>query len=208
MNKSISFTSGPILSTLIKYTVPLIFTNLIQVFYGIADSIIVGMSGETEAVGAIGTTTAFINLVVNMFIGCSIGTKVVVARYVGEKNSKKVENAVHTSIAASLLLSAICLAVVMPLTTPILSAMGNRGKLRCNAHCKTNRGHCRCRFKHTGQQRQSFHNAYKQRTAHKQCDIHHQNSGCIFYNTVFYSSAENRWVLLTMENRHSRCKQH
>lgn len=129
MNKSISFTSGPILSTLIKYTVPLIFTNLIQVFYGIADSIIVGMSGETEAVGAIGTTTAFINLVVNMFIGCSIGTKVVVARYVGEKNSKKVENAVHTSIAASLLLSAICLAVVMPLTTPILSAMGNRGKL-------------------------------------------------------------------------------
>lgn len=129
MTKSLSFTKGSILPIMIRYTLPLIFTNLIQVFYSIADSVIVSMSGEPEAVGAIGTTTAFINLVINTFIGCSIGTKVVVARYIGAQRSDKVERAVHTSIAASLLLSAICLAVVMPLTAPILSAMGNQGKL-------------------------------------------------------------------------------
>lgn len=129
MNKALSFTSGAILPTMIRYTVPLIFTNLIQVFYSIADSVIVSMSGEPEAVGAIGTTTAFINLVVNLFIGCSIGAKVVVARYVGAKNNEKATQAVHTSIATGFLLSVICVSIVIPLTSPILSAMGNKGTL-------------------------------------------------------------------------------
>jgi len=129
MRKSLSFTSGPILPAMIRYTVPLVLTNLIQVFYSIADSIVVSMSGEPEAVGAIGTTAAFINLVINAFIGCSIGTKVVVAKYIGANKPQETENAVHTSIGASLLLSALCLAIVLPLTAPILSAMGNQGKL-------------------------------------------------------------------------------
>lgn len=129
MTKSYSLTSGAILPMMIRYTLPLIFTNLLQVCYTIADNIIVGLSGEPEAVGAIGTTTAFINLTVNIFIGCSIGTKVIVARHIGAQNREKVEDAVHTSILISLIFGLICALIGIIISAPILSAMGNRGNL-------------------------------------------------------------------------------
>ena len=129
MTRTQSFTEGAILPLMIRYTLPLIFTNLLQVLYTFADNLIVEFSGVPDAVGAIGTTTAFINLAVNIFIGCSIGTKVVVARCIGAGDERKVKEAVHTSIAMSVLLGILCAAVGIFLSRPLLCAMGNRGTL-------------------------------------------------------------------------------
>ncbi len=127
--KSHSFTEGPILSMMIKYTIPLILTNLLQVFYNIADNLIVGLSSEPDAIGAIGTTTAFINLVVNLFIGCSIGTKVVVAEYLGAKQYDKVHTTVHTSMTVALIFGVLASIIGVLISTPVLKAMGNQGRL-------------------------------------------------------------------------------
>ena len=84
--KKADIREGNILSVLIFYTTPIVLTNLLQVMYNAADSIIVGMSKEADAVGAVGTASVFITFVLNLIIGCSVGTKVIMARSLGEKN--------------------------------------------------------------------------------------------------------------------------
>lgn len=129
MTRKYSLTQSPILPLMIRYTVPLIFTNLLQVLYTIADNVIVGLSGEAEAIGAIGTTTAFINLAVNIFIGCSIGTKVLTARYIGSNDKAAVSNAVHTSMMLSVFLGVIGAVFGIIITPNVLRLMGNQGNL-------------------------------------------------------------------------------
>ena len=67
--KSIDLTEGPILGKMIAFVLPLMATNLLQTFYNAADMMIVGMSSEPNAVGAIGMTGSFVGLIVNLFMG-------------------------------------------------------------------------------------------------------------------------------------------
>ena len=82
LNK-LQMTSGPILKNIVIFAVPLMLTNLLQVFYSVSDTVVVSLSSEQDAVGAIGTTTAMINLIVNIFIGCSVGARVAMAQCLG-----------------------------------------------------------------------------------------------------------------------------
>ena len=81
--KSIDMTNGPLLGKILVFVLPLILTNLLQTLYNAADMVAVGYSPEPDAVGAIGTTGAFVSLVLNLFIGLFIGATVVVARHIG-----------------------------------------------------------------------------------------------------------------------------
>ena len=63
------FTEGSIFDKLIFFVLPIMATNLLQMFYNAADMMVVSLSSESNAVGAIGTTSSFIHLVVNLFIG-------------------------------------------------------------------------------------------------------------------------------------------
>ena len=127
--KQPDMTSGPILKNIIAFAVPLMFTNLLQVLYSVSDTIVVSLSGEPDAVGAIGTTTAMINLIVNIFIGCAVGAKVTMARNLGAKNESGIENTMHTAMLLSLIFGIICAAVGIAAAEPVLAAMGNEGKL-------------------------------------------------------------------------------
>lgn len=76
-------TEGPLFGKILLFILPLMATNLLQTLYNAADMMVVGLSSEADAVGAIGTTGAFINLVVNVFIGFATGANVMVARHLG-----------------------------------------------------------------------------------------------------------------------------
>ena len=86
--KNINMTEGPLFRKILLFSLPLMLTNLLQVFYNAADMIIVSLSSEPNAVGAIGMTGAFINLVINVFAGFSTGANVMVARYLGANDEK------------------------------------------------------------------------------------------------------------------------
>lgn len=103
--------------------------NLLQVAFNMADTVIVGLSSEPDAVGAVGTTTAFINLVVNVFIGCSVGAKVVMARAVGSKQKKAMTETMHTALGMSVLLGLLCGAIGFAVSGAALAYMGNTGRL-------------------------------------------------------------------------------
>lgn len=126
---STDMTEGALLPKILRFCLPLIAANLLQVAFNMADTVVVGLSAEPDAVGAVGTTTSFINLIVNTFIGCSVGTKVVMARSLGSGNRKTVEEVLHTSIVLSVVAGLFCAVLGLAVSAPVLTFMGNEGRL-------------------------------------------------------------------------------
>ncbi|MGN0493177.1 MAG: MATE family efflux transporter [Acutalibacteraceae bacterium] len=127
--RQINMTEGPIFGKLLYFVIPLMITNILQVLYNAADMIIVSLSSEPDAVGAIGTTAPMINLFVNIFIGFSVGANVVTARYIGAGHPERVRGAVHTAIPVGLILGTAGGGVGIACERPILLAMGYSGRL-------------------------------------------------------------------------------
>ena len=75
--KKIDFTQGKIFGKMLLFVLPIVATNLLQMFYNAADMMVVSLSDEPNAVGAIGTVTSFTHLIVNLFIGFSAGAKAI-----------------------------------------------------------------------------------------------------------------------------------
>lgn len=127
--KSVDLTEGPILGKMIMFVLPVMATNLLQTFYNAADMMIVSLSHEANAVGAIGMTGAFVGLIVNLFMGFSVGANVIVARYLGAKDDENVSKTVHTSLIMSLVVGFIATVIGLFISRPILSMMGAKGNL-------------------------------------------------------------------------------
>ena len=127
--RSTQFTEGKIFDKLLFFVLPIMVTNLLQMFYNAADMMVVSLSSEENAVGAIGTTSSFIHLVVNLFIGFSVGANVVVARAIGANDKAQTQNAVHTSLIMALIFGVLGGAVGFAISRSVLTAMGNTGNL-------------------------------------------------------------------------------
>ena len=96
--------SGSLIKNILLFSVPLMLTGILQLLYNSADMIVVGQFAESGSIGAVGSTSPIINLVVNTFMSMSVGSTVIVAKYYGAGDVKGIERAVHTSIAVA----AIC----------------------------------------------------------------------------------------------------
>lgn len=129
MKSKINFTEGPVFFKILQFVLPIVATNLLQAFYNAADMIIVSLSHEENAVGAIGTTGAFINLIVNIFIGFSVGANVVVAREIGAKNRERIQKAVHTSLTMAAIFGIFGMVIGLLAAKPVMQLMGNTGSL-------------------------------------------------------------------------------
>lgn len=127
--KKTDMTEGKIFGKFVSYALPFMFTNLLQVLYNAADVIVVGLSSEPDAVGAVGTTSAFINLIVGLYTGTSVGAEVVISRAIGRRDDEETSRATHTAIVFGLLFGVVCGIVGFFIARPILAAMGNSGKL-------------------------------------------------------------------------------
>lgn len=104
-------TKGPILKKLILYALPLIGTNLLQILFNSADVIVLGMMVDENAMGAVGSTSSLINLLIGLFVGLSSGASVVVSRRMGAKDEEGAHKAVGTAIFLSLVCSVVLLIV-------------------------------------------------------------------------------------------------
>lgn len=118
---------GKVLPKVYAFVLPLMLTNLLQAFYSAADMVVVSLSDVAGAVGSIGTTAALINLIINIFIGFSVGANVIVAKRIGRNSADHVEKAVHTSFLVSIFFGFLCLAIGLFVCRPILALMGDEG---------------------------------------------------------------------------------
>ena len=121
-------TEGALFSKILLFALPLMATNLLQTLYNAADMMVVGLSGEPDAVGAIGLTSPFINLVINVFMGFATGANVVVARHLGAKEEDRASRAVHTALSISLLFGVLGMVIGLLVSRPVLTLMGASGK--------------------------------------------------------------------------------
>lgn len=137
-SKEIDLLEGPLFGKIFRFVLPLMITNLLQVFYSAADMIIVGFSGVDGAIGAIGTTGAMINLILNLCMGFSVGANVVVARNIGRGDREATSHAVHTSLLMGLLLGIVCGVLGFFCSHGILAWLGDEGHILTLAtlYCK------------------------------------------------------------------------
>ena len=119
----IDMTQGPILSKLLEFSVPLILSSILQLLFNAADVVVVGRFAGDNSLAAVGSTSSLIHLIVNLFIGLSVGTNVVAANYFGQGNKEGVQNTVHTSIVLSLVSGIILTIFGMLFAKPILILM-------------------------------------------------------------------------------------
>ena len=116
--------SGPLLKKILIYALPLVLSGVLQLLFNAADIIVVGRFTGSSALAAVGSTGSLINLLVNLFIGLSIGTNVLVTRYYGAKDRKAVEETVHTSILTAGVGGVFLIFVGFFAARPLLEIMG------------------------------------------------------------------------------------
>lgn len=97
----VDLTQGPIFGKIIRFTLPLIATGLLQTLYNASDMVVVGRYASDHAMGAVGACGALINLLINVFFGLAVGVGVSVAQGIGAKKYDDVEKIIHTSLIAS-----------------------------------------------------------------------------------------------------------
>ena len=103
--------SGSILSKMLLFTLPLMASSILQLLFNAADTIVVGKFAGDHALAAVGSNGSLINLLVNFFMGLSVGTNVLVARYYAANQKKDLQETIHTSIFLSIV-SGIFLAII------------------------------------------------------------------------------------------------
>ena len=95
--------SGPVLRKMLLFAVPLMLSSILQLLFNAADVIVVGRFAGDNSLAAVGSNTALINLLTNLFVGLSVGANVVAARCYGAREDQQLSQTVHTSVLLAVL---------------------------------------------------------------------------------------------------------
>ena len=121
MNKSML--EGPLLPSIIQYTVPIILTSILQLLFNAADMVVVGRYCGSISVAAVGATGSLTNLIINLFIGLSVGSGVTVAHAIGGREEDAVSKTVHTTVPIALICGVVLTVVGILLSEHLLVMM-------------------------------------------------------------------------------------
>ena len=120
---SIDMCSGPILPKMLRFAIPLMCSSMLQLLFNAADVIVVGRFAGDNSLAAVGSTTALINLLTNLFLGLSIGANILAARHFGAREDEELSKTVHTSMLLSVLSGVLLTAVGVAGAKQILTWM-------------------------------------------------------------------------------------
>ena len=115
--------SGPLLSKILLFSLPLILSGVLQLLFNATDIVVVGKFAGSNAMAAVGSTTSLFNLLVNSFIGISVGANVLVARHYGERDYDGVQQTIQTALLTGLIGGAILIVLGVVLARPMLTLM-------------------------------------------------------------------------------------
>ncbi|MDD4532303.1 MAG: MATE family efflux transporter [Bacilli bacterium] len=116
-------TNGNLFTKIFLYSLPLIFSGILQLLYTAADLIICGNFGSDNAVGAISATTPLISLILNLVMGFAVGANVIVGRAYGAKDVERGERGVHSAMAMAIVSSVIMVVIGTVFARPLLHLM-------------------------------------------------------------------------------------
>jgi len=114
--RELNMLEGSPSKSIIRYTIPIILTGILQLLFNAADLIVVGQFCGEISVAAVGNTGAITGLIVNFFMGFSVGTGVAIAQGIGSRDDRSVHRAVHTALPVALI-SGVIMTIIGILTT-------------------------------------------------------------------------------------------
>lgn len=115
---------GPLLGKILMFSIPLMLSGILQLLFNAADVVVVGRFAGSQSLAAVGSTSSLINLLINVFIGLSVGANVLIARYYGAGQEKEVSDTVHTAVLLSLISGVFLCIIGVILAKPLLELMG------------------------------------------------------------------------------------
>lgn len=115
---------GPLVGNILLYALPLMLSGVLQLLFNAADIVVVGRFAGSEALAAVGSTGSLTGLLTNLFIGLSIGTNVLVARYYGAQNNDAIKETIDTSIITAFVGGIILVFIGFFASRPLLTLMG------------------------------------------------------------------------------------
>lgn len=124
-----SMLHGPLFFNIVSYTIPIILTSILQLLFNAADLVIVGRYRGSLSVAAVSATSSLIMLIINLFIGLSVGAGVCVAHAMGSREEKAVHQTVHTAIPLALVGGAIVTIIGLLFSEQFLIWMGTPTKV-------------------------------------------------------------------------------
>ena len=116
--------NGSIMDKLVTFAFPLMLTSILQLMFNAVDIIVVGRFSGSQALAAVGSTSALINIFTNLFIGISLGANVLAARYYAAGKDREMSEAVHTAITLALISGIVMAFVGVAASRLALSLMG------------------------------------------------------------------------------------
>ena len=120
----IDMCNGSIMDKLISFSLPLMLSGILQLMFNAVDIVVVGRFSGSQALAAVGSTTALINIFTNLFIGISLGANVLAARFYASGKEKEMSETVHTAITLALISGIIMAGVGLLLAKLALELMG------------------------------------------------------------------------------------
>lgn len=120
----IDMCNGPLLGKILIFYVPLMLSGILQLLFNAADIVVVGRFAGNESLAAVGATGSLTNLIVNLFIGLSVGANVLVAHFYGAGQKEELKNMVQTAIATAAVSGVILIFVGFFVSRPALVLMG------------------------------------------------------------------------------------
>lgn len=117
-------THGALWSKILIFALPLAASSILQQLFNSVDTAVVGRFASSQALAAVGSNGSLISLMINLFIGISLGSNVVIAHYIGERSEQDIQSAIHTAIVVALLSGFFVMILGQFIARPVLLLMG------------------------------------------------------------------------------------
>lgn len=120
----IDMVHGSLMPKIIRFSIPLIITNMLQMFYNAADLIVVGRFAGSNSLAAVGSTGALTAFFVNFFMGLALGANVIISQQIGASRIKAAKKSVHTAVTISIIVGVFVAITGFFLAKPLLILTG------------------------------------------------------------------------------------
>ena len=120
MKREIDMLNGSLWDKILVFAIPLAITGMLQQIFNAADIAVVGRFVNENAMAAVGSNGALVGLMINLFVGISLGTNVVIAQYIGHGDRAGIRRAVSTSIIAATVGGILFLALGEAIAVPMI----------------------------------------------------------------------------------------
>jgi len=124
-SKEMDMTNGPLMGKILVFTIPIILSSLLQILFNAADIMVISKFAGSESLAAVGSTSSIVSLLVNTFVGLSVGANAVTAMLIGYNDKRGISETVHTSMLTGFISGIILLFLGVIFVKPILMIMGS-----------------------------------------------------------------------------------